>query len=231
VPYHLFWALANKIAAEEEVSRRKGHTTALGHTTPTPAPVIERTSTTSAAMVMPLALPTPCLPSPAEATVIETTTTNSVVSTPPASLTPSSPSPPLQESSPTAQRSTPRPNIEDERQLPPLHQTAPPISPDVCPPGHETTEFADLLDQPTSEQDLPSDLPPDAFNRFARPSSPAGAFVYAGSMPFIPPAIQYFQTVCAGQQWTDMVASFLRLEELPPPNGVCVDYISIYPND
>ncbi|KAF9781857.1 hypothetical protein BJ322DRAFT_1010522 [Thelephora terrestris] len=46
-------------------------------------------------------------------------------------------------------------------------------------------------------------------------------------MPFIPPAIQYFQTVHAGQQWTDMVASFLRLEEFPPANGVRSPRLSI----
>ena len=154
------------------------------------------------------------------------------------------PSLPLQEPSHAPQQTAPNPDGEDERRSPP-HQAVPPISPHICSPGRETTELADVLDQPTSEQDpspdlppgppsglIPSDLPPDllpdASNRFARPSSPAGAFVFSGSSAFIPPAIKYFQTVRAGQRWTDMVASFLRLEEFPLTGGVRVYIISTY---
>jgi hypothetical protein len=235
--FNVFGAPAHDVAADEEVSRRKGDSTVLSHIAPTPAPVTETTSTASAAGVVPLAPLTPPLPSPAEPTA-----TSPVVIMPPAPLT-SLPSLPPQGPPHTPQQTAPSPDGEDGRQSPP-HQTTLPVSPLARSPGCETTELPNVLDQPTSEQDpspdllpgppsdflpsnLPPDLLPDASNQFARSLSPAGAFVYSGSLPFIPPAIKYFETVRAGQRWTDMVASFLRLEEFPPTRGVHISFLPL----
>jgi hypothetical protein len=62
---------------------------------------------------------------------------------------------------------------------------------------------------------------PGTSDHFGRSPSPVGAFTFDGPSPFITSAaINYLQTIPAGQRWTDMIISFLRLEELPAADGV-----------
>ena len=221
ISHYLLGVRVYSTTAEEEVSRRQGYSGLLECTPPTASP----TGTVSPAP--PASSPS----SPIETAVAETlATTTPVVDTPPAHLdSPSSPSltPTPQWTSPRLQQTTPGTDRVGERQSPP-NQAVASVLPHSRSPTPETTELTNDLDQPISEQDLPLDLPldlppdllPDASNCLARPSSPAGAFAFTGSAPFVKLALEYFQTVCAGQRWTDMVASFLRLEELPQTSVV-----------
>ena len=208
--------------AEEEVSRRKGHSTPLKDDTPartattsptgatppprslSPSPTIETTAATSAAVVEP---PRPMSPLsfPTQTVVPDTTATatSPAVVTPTPLVSPSPPSLPLQElpPSPTPQRTpshsqtAPGPDGANERPVPPTPSRS-------LSPGPGTAEPTDDLDQTASEQ--------------GRLPSPEGAFTFDGSSGFITvDAIKYLQTVRAGRRWTDMVTSYLRLEELP----------------
>ena len=131
------------------------------------------------------------------------TATSPAVVTPTPLVSPSPPSLPLQElpPSPTPQRTpshsqtAPGPDGANERPVPPTPSRS-------LSPGPGTAEPTDDLDQTASEQ--------------GRLPSPEGAFTFDGSSGFITvDAIKYLQTVRAGRRWTDMVTSYLRLEELP----------------
>lgn len=157
-------------------------------------------------------------------TVAEMTATTSQAGvTPPAHpASPSLSSPPLQEPLPPLQEhSLP---LQEPPLLPqelPLLPQEPSLSPmpglQQTPPQSQTTELNDGATQTLGEQDSLQDVSSCS----KRSPAPPGAFAYCGSSPFITPAtIQYLETVCAGQRWTDMVNSFLRLEELPVTNHV-----------
>ena len=202
------WALAYSSTAEEEFSRRRGYTDFLKFPTPTPTLDTETASTQSPSEATSLL--------PSSLSVAETVDAGATDVTSPVVIT--SPAPP---SSPSPQPQEPFPNPPqcttsgpDGQQLPP--QVIPPILSQTGPPPPETANLMNDLVQNTSDHglllyvsDSSGRLPP-----------PPGALVFDGSLPFIPAAIKYFQTVRAGQRWTDMVASFLRLEEFPYVKGV-----------
>jgi hypothetical protein len=105
----------------------------------------------------------------------------------------------------------------DAQGLTPTPPAIPPSSPRPDSPGPETAD-------PTPPV-VPSIADPD---RSERTPPPVGAFEFTGtSSPFITPAaIRYLQTVSGGQRWVEMVASYLRFEELPSTNGVCISPVS-----
>ena len=210
------------ITADEEVSCRKGHSTPLKDGAPTrtattsptvatpplgsllPSTTLETTAATSAAVVEPPYLVSPSL-FPTQTAVPETAAamTSPAVVTPVPIISPSPPSPLPQElpPSPPQPQTAPGTDSASERQSSP-HQPVPPISPHSLSPGPGTAELTNNFDQTTSEQ--------------GRLPSPEGAFSYDGPSPFITAAaIQYLQGVRAGQHWTDMVTSYLHLEEFP----------------
>jgi hypothetical protein len=190
------------------------------------------TPTTSPTGVMSPTISTPSPPSPHETTAAETTApTTPVVVTPPALLaSPSLPSPPVQDSSPSSgpgavgehsesvgvDEHSESVGIDEHSGLDDVdeQQSSPSRS---CSPRSGTTELSNKHNRVTSEQGLLLEAPKHS----RRPPQPAGTFVYNGSSQFITPAaIQYLQTVCAGQRWADMVLSFLCLEELSLIAGV-----------
>lgn len=55
---------------------------------------------------------------------------------------------------------------------------------------------------------------------------PAGTFKFDGPAPFITPAVvEYLHTIPTGQRWENMIASYLRLEEIPITKGVRISSI------
>ena len=207
--FFLHLGVAYSSIAEEEFSRRRGHTDFLKCPMPTPTPDTEAASTQSPSEATP-PLSSPSSPSAAETVVARATdVTNPAVVTSPAP--PPSPLPQPQEPLPSPSQSvTSGPNGQHSppQVIPPLPSQTGPPPPKTADPTNDpqNTSNHDLL---LYVSDSSGRLPP-----------PGGTLVFHGSLPFIPPAIKYFQTVRAGQRWTDMIASFLRLEEFPHLNGV-----------
>lgn len=207
---------------------RSPETTTTRTTTP-------RVTTTGTTATNPTGATSPPSPSPTETTVPRTTAaTSSTVATPP--FHPPSPSPPPQEPalSPVPQRAppqlqptTPEPDDSNNSQPSPPSQAVSPASPRSL-PGSGTVEPTNDSDQTTRDLDSLFDVP----EHLRRSPSPAGAFNVDVSPPFITPAaINYLQSVRAGQRWTDMVTSFLRLEGLPAVKAVSIfiSSIPLYP--
>ena len=128
---------------------------------------------------------------------------------------------------------SPSPADEGEDRGPPrTPHAASPLSLRPCPLAAETSESSPPLSPETATPgpvlDGQSAITPD-LGHAGRVPPPAGCFTFSGSAPFVSPAaLQYLQTIPAGQRWEDMIASYLRLEELQIPKGV--GSIFIYSN-
>lgn len=161
-------------------------------------------------------------PPPAPVTGVATTAS-------PAAVIPSIPSVPSSSQSPLLQEPPPghtpqqTHNSSSGDSLASQPQQASPESlvttpgPDTHSPGTGTTE----LTPGNSSDEAANDPVPPPDNPDHSGRSLAGAFPYNGSSQFITEAaLQYLKTIPAGQHWTAMVTSFLRLEEFPIPLDV-----------
>ena len=227
--------------AEEEVSRRKLHSTTTRHMTPAATAVTDPPRTASLDSAVPSSPPLP--PAPTQTAAIRPTTVTDLARTAPSA--PTIPSPPLLHEEPSStggtcgQTQDETPDTTTAQLHPSARNAAPPllepaVSDGHCPPS--PLVMPSLSPRPRSpmsgvnEITLPL-VPPSALDqttdgqgtvpRVERSSPPPGAFTFSGSSPFITPAaIQYLQTISAGQCWENMIASYLHLEELAKPDGV-----------
>ena len=208
--------------AKEEVSRRKGDSTVLKYTALTQTPATDATATTGPATATPETTAATATPeTTATTTTPETTATTATPETTAAtSLAGATPEPtdttnPAEEPSPSP---TPHDNEPPNNPVPDIPEPDVGNEPQLLPPRDHSlrSRIPEPANDPNEQVSL-SDGP----DHFKRSPPPPGAFAFSGSSPFInPAAIQYLQTIPAGQRWTDMVNSYLRFEELPVVPGV-----------
>lgn len=139
--------------------------------------------------------------------------------TPNETTTPTS-SAPLERTSPETPR--PRPPMS------PTRTTTPPMSRNSAdgdqrePPHIATPPSSPIVPTSNDSTDEPSTLPANTSCSERAPPH-LGEFTFNGTSPFITPAaIDYLQTITAGQHWVAMIKSYLRFEELPVVKGVSV---------
>ena len=150
-----------------------------------------------------------------------TTDDNTAIVTRQAEVTPPPPAPPLlQPPGPmlpqTRSKSSNGPTLQPRQTVPDVPLQHPPSSS----PQQELSPSPACSAMPLSPRGDPSIEPTSTSGR-APP--PAGTFTFAGTSPFITTAaIDYLQTIPAGQRWADMIVSYLRLEEAPVSKGVSI---------
>ena len=205
--------------ADEDVSQRKQYLARSKRTTPTcaavadPAEVVPATPSVSPSLQQPELqepLPSPTLQQLHKALpsdpALQPQQITSVLShqRPPVHL----PLPHLT----TAPSPGPSPGDSDVQELSPSLPAAPPPSPHLDSPRPRTSN-------PTLRAVLATVDP----NRSECVPPPAEAFTFANVPSFITPAaIQYLQSVSAGQRWVEMITAYLRFEELPVAKAVCI---------